>query len=245
MAPAGNETSIGDHAFAGGGGISELSASTDGPGWAMGLLAAPANGVVAVGASAGGIEALTELAAGMPTDLPFAVLVVIHMSRHTPSLLAQIIDRNGPLPAVAAVDGAVLEAGRIYAAVPDHDLLASDHRVALSDGPCESGLHPSIDVLFRSVALDYGPHAIGVLMSGLLDDGVAGLRAIKAAGGVTVVQEPSDALFPDLPQNAFDAGVADYAAEARKVGDLLTLLSERSQHDQAGDQQSDLGRQPA
>ena len=106
----------------------------------MGLLAAPASGVVGIGASAGGVEALTELAAGMPTDLPFAVLVVIHMNRHAPSLLAQIIDRNGPLPAVAAVDGAVLEAGRIYAAVPDHDLLASDHRVALSDNPCESGL---------------------------------------------------------------------------------------------------------
>jgi two-component system, chemotaxis family, protein-glutamate methylesterase/glutaminase len=211
----------------------------------MGPLAAPANGVVAIGASAGGIEALTELAAAMPIDLPCAVLVVIHMSPHTPSLLAQIIDRNGPLPAVAAVDGAVLEAGQIYAAVPNHDLLASDHRVALSDGPCESGLRPSIDALFRSVALDYGPQAIGVLMSGLLDDGVAGLRAIKAAGGVTVVQEPSDALFPDLPQNAFNAGVADYATEAGKVGDLLTLLSERSRQDQAVDQQSDLGRQPA
>lgn len=209
----------------------------------MGLLAAPADGVVAIGTSAGGIEALTELAAGMPTDLPFAVLVVIHMSPRSPSLLAQIIDRSGPLPAVAAVDGAVLEAGRIYAAVPDHDLLARDHRIALSDGPCESGLRPSINALFRSVALDYGAQAIGVLMSGLLDDGVAGLRAIKAAGGLTVVQEPSDALFPDLPRNAVDAGVADYATEAKKVGGLLTLLAQRG--DQGVDPLGNWGRQPA
>ena len=211
----------------------------------MGAPAAPATGVVAIGASAGGIEALSELAACLPTDLPFAVLMVIHMSPHAPSLLAQIIDRNGPLPAVPAAEGAALEAGRIYAAVPDHDLLASDHRVALSEGPFDGGLRPSIDALFRSVALDYGPQAIGVLLSGLLDDGVAGLRAIKAAGGVTVVQEPSDALFPDLPQNAVNAGVADYVAEAKKVGGLLTLLAQQGGHEGAVDPQSDRGRQPA
>lgn len=129
--------------------------------------ATPAEGVVAIGASAGGIEALCELAAGMPPDFPFAVMIVIHMGRGAPSLLAQIVARSGPLPAVAAVDGAVLEAGRIYAAVPDHHLLARDHRVALSDGPPESGRRPEIDALLRYVALDYGPRAIGVLMSGM------------------------------------------------------------------------------
>lgn len=186
--------------------------------------ATPADGVVAVGASAGGIEALSSLAAGMPASFPFAVMVVVHMGRAAPSVLARILDRCGPLPAVAAVDGTVLEAGRIYAAVPDHHLLARDHRVAPSDGPWEGGRRPSIDALFGSVALDYGPRAIGVLMSGLLDDGVAGLRVVKAAGGATVVQEPTEALFPDLPRNALRAGVADYTVAAAEIGDLLARL---------------------
>ena len=193
----------------------------------MECTARPAEGVVAIGASAGGIEALCELAAGMPADFPFAVMIVIHMSPGAPSLLAQIIDRCGPLPAVAAADGDVLEAGRIYAAVPDHHLLARDHRVALSDGPWESGRRPGIDALFRSVALDYGPRAIGVLMSGLLDDGVAGLRAIKTKGGVTVVQDPADALFPDLPNNALKANAADQTAAAKDIGTLLGQLADR------------------
>ncbi|WP_419884395.1 chemotaxis protein CheB [Mycobacterium scrofulaceum] len=199
----------------------------------MGRTSAPAEGVVAVGASAGGIEALSELAAGMPPDFPFAVMIVIHMSRGAPSLLAQIINRSGPLPAVAAVDGVALEAGRIYAAVPNRHLLARDHRVALSDGPSEGGRRPGIDALFRSVALDYGPRAIGVLMSGLLDDGVAGLRAIKAKRGVAVVQEPSDALFPDLPRNAIKAGLADHTAAAKEIGGLLGQLAARDIEEQA------------
>ncbi|BBX63126.1 chemotaxis protein CheB [Mycobacterium saskatchewanense] len=193
----------------------------------MGPTATPADGVVAIGASAGGIEALSDLAASMPAGFPFAVMVVTHMGRNAPSVLARIIDRSGTLPATTAVDGAVLERGRIYAAVPDHHLLARGHRVVLSDGPWESGHRPSIDVLFRSVALDYGPRAIGVLMSGMLDDGVAGLQAIKSKGGVTVVQEPTDALFPDLPRNALRAGVADHAVAAREIGGLLGQLVER------------------
>ncbi|WP_082459909.1 MULTISPECIES: chemotaxis protein CheB [unclassified Mycobacterium] len=197
--------------------------------------AAPAEGVVAIGASAGGIEALCDLAAGMPTGLPFAVMIVIHMGRETPSLLAEIIDRSGPVPAVAAVDGAALEAGRIYAAVPDRHLLARDHRAVLSTGPLERGRRPAIDPLFRSVALDYGRQAIGVLMSGLLDDGVAGLGAIKAAGGTTVVQDLADALYPDLPRNAIRAGVADQTAAATDIGGLLARLARRIIDEPAAD----------
>lgn len=190
----------------------------------MECTATPAVGVVAIGASAGGIEALSELAEGMPAGFPFAVMVVIHMGRDTPSLLAQIIDRGGPLPAVPAVDGAVLEAGRIYTAVPDHHLLARGHRVALSHGPLEGGRRPAIDALFRSVASDYGSHAIGVLVSGLLTDGVAGMRAIRAGGGMTLVQDPADAPFPDLPRNAVRAGVVDHRAAAKDIGNLLAQL---------------------
>jgi two-component system, chemotaxis family, protein-glutamate methylesterase/glutaminase len=201
----------------------------------MAGMATASEAVVAIGASAGGIEALTELAAGLPPDLPFAVMVAIHMRVGARSMLAQIMDRSGPLPAAAAIDGAVLEAGRIYVAVPNNHLLAHDHRVVLSDGPWESGRRPAIDVLFRSVALDYGPRAIGVLMSGLLDDGVAGLRAIRAKGGITVVQDPTDALFPDLPRNALKAGVADYTVAAKDLGGLLAQLADRDIEEQAMD----------
>lgn len=108
--------------------------------------------------------------------------------------------------------------------------------MALSDGPWESGLRPAIDALFRSVALDYGPRAIGVPMSGLLNDGVAGVRAIKAMRGVTVVQDPTDAPFPDLPRNALNAGVADYTTSASQAGSLLAQLAERNINAQAADQ---------
>lgn len=201
----------------------------------MESMATPAEGVVAIGASAGGIEALSELAAGMPPDFPFAVMIVVHMSRDSHSMLAEIIGRRGPLPTLAAVDGAVLESGRIYTAGPDHHLLARGHRLALSDGPLDSGRRPGIDVLLQSVALDYGPRAIGVLLSGLLDDGVAGLRAIKAKGGVTVVQEPADARFPDLPRNAIKAGVADHTAAAKEISNLLAQLAHRISEDQPMD----------
>ena len=201
----------------------------------MARTATASEGVIAIGASAGGIEALTELVAGLPPDLPFAVMVATHMRAGAPSMLAQIIDRSGPLPAAAAIDGAVLEASRIYVAVPNNHLLAHNHRVVLSDGPWESGRRPAIDALFRSVALDYGPHAIGILLSGLLDDGVAGLAAIKAKGGVTIVQELTDALFPDLPRNALNAGVADYAVAAKDVGGLLMQLADRDVEEQEMD----------
>ena len=172
-------------------------------------------------------------------------MMVIHTSPGTPSLLAQIIDRNGPLPATAAFNGCVLEPGRIYTAVPDHHLLARDHRVALSDEPAEAYLRPSIDKLFHSVAADYGSQSIGVLMSGLLHDGVAGLRAIKAAGGITVVQDPTDALFPDLPQNALKAGVADYTVAACNIGGLLARLAGRDADAKTPDPQGGWDRRPA
>jgi two-component system chemotaxis response regulator CheB len=188
--------------------------------------AAP-RGVVAVGASAGGVEALTQLAAGLPGDLPYALLVVLHMPPSAPSVLAKIIDRGGPLPAMTATDGAALQAGTIHVAVPDRHLLVSDHRVMLSEGPTENGHRPAINALFRSVALHFGPHAIGVLLSGVLDDGVLGASAIRARGGTTVAQHPDDALFPSMPQNALQAGVVDHQAAAADVGRLLSQLADR------------------
>lgn len=184
-------------------------------------------GVVAVGASAGGVEALKDMAGGLPPDLPYAVLVTLHMSAGAPSVLAAIIDRSGPLPAVAARDGESLDAGRIYVAVPDRHLLVDDHRCVLSQGPTENRHRPAINALFRSTALQFGPRAIGVLLSGVLDDGVLGLGAIRSRGGTAVVQEPSDAMFTGMPLNAIAHGHADHRAAAADIGPLLARLADR------------------
>lgn len=186
-----------------------------------------ARGVVAVGASAGGVEALTVFAANLPTDLPYAVLAALHMPPSAPSVLAKIIDRSGPLPAITAQDGALLEAGHIYVGVPDRHLLVHDHRIVLSVGPTENGHRPAINALFRAVALNFGPHAIGILLSGVLDDGVYGFADIRSRGGITVAQDPDDALFPAMPVNALQAGVVDHQAAAAEMGALLKQLSTR------------------
>jgi two-component system chemotaxis response regulator CheB len=185
------------------------------------------NRVVAVGASAGGVEALKEMAAGMPPDLPYAVLVVLHMPARAASVLARILDRSGPLPAVIARHGEALSCGRIHVAVPDHHLLVDDHTVMLSEGPTENGHRPAINALFRSVALQFGPQAIGILLSGVLDDGVLGLAAIRARGGVAVVQDPGDALFPGMPLKAIEHGQADHRSTAADIGALLRRLADR------------------
>lgn len=184
-------------------------------------------GVVAVGASAGGVEALTQFAQGLPADLPYAILIALHMPASAPSVLAKIIDRRSPLPTVAAVHGAPLKAGHIHVAVPDRHLLVHDHRVALSEGPTENAHRPAINALFRSVALTFGPRAISVILSGVLDDGVLGTKAIHDRGGVTVAQAPDDALFPAMPRNAIDAGVIDHQVAAADIGALLAKLAGR------------------
>lgn len=183
--------------------------------------------VVAVGASAGGVEALARLAGGLAPDLPYAVLVTLHMTSGAPSVLARIVDRQGPLPAVAATHGAPLQPGTIYVSVPDRHLLVHDHRIVLSDGPTENGHRPAINALFRSVALAFGSRAVGMVLSGVLDDGVLGLAAIRSRGGTTIAQTPSDAVFSAMPLNAIGAGVVDQDVSAAEVGGLLKQLAGR------------------
>ncbi len=188
-------------------------------------------GVVAIGASAGGVEALSNVAAGLAPDVPYAYLMVLHVPAGAPSILARIIDRSGPLPAVAAQNGAPLEPGHIYVGVPDRHLMVADHQSLLSQGPTENGHRPAINALFRSVALTYGPRAIGVLLSGVLDDGVLGMGAIRSRGGATISQSPEDALFPAMPTNAVEAGVVNRQAPAADIGAVLKELSHREIED--------------
>jgi two-component system chemotaxis response regulator CheB len=183
--------------------------------------------VIAVGASAGGVEALIHLVAGLPADLPCPVLVTLHMPARAPSVLAQILDRHGSLPAKQAVDGAPLEPGTIRVAVPGRHLLVHEGRIVLSEGPTENGHRPAVNALFRSVALACGQHAVGVLLSGMLDDGALGLAAIRSRGGTTIAQSPTDALFPAMPLNAIEAGVVDHQVAADEAGALLKQLAAR------------------
>jgi two-component system, chemotaxis family, protein-glutamate methylesterase/glutaminase len=163
--------------------------------------------------------------------VPYAYLMVLHVPANAPSLLAHIIDRSGPLPAIAAEHGAALRPGHIYVSTPDRHLLVGGRRIVLSHGPTENGHRPAINALFRSVALTFGPRAIGVLLSGVLDDGVLGLAAIRRRGGVTVGQMPEDALFPALPMTACEAGVLDRQVAAAEIGALLKELSLREIED--------------
>jgi two-component system chemotaxis response regulator CheB len=181
--------------------------------------------VIAVGASAGGVEALRALVAGLPPDFPGAVLVVLHLPRDAASALPTILDRSGPLPAAAAVDGEQLLPGRIYVAPNDHHLLLLDGHVRLSHGPAENGHRPAIDPLFRSVARAAGPRGIGVVLSGSRDDGAAGLASVVARGGTAVAQDPADALYASMPLAALAQAPTEHVAPAAKLGGLLAELT--------------------
>lgn len=179
--------------------------------------------VIAVGASAGGIEALTHFVRGLSPDLRATVLVVLHISDQ--SLLPEILSREGPLVATHARDGERVGLGHIYVAPPRNHLLLDGDHLRLIQGPRENGHRPAIDPLFRAVARSRRDKAIGVILSGQLDDGVAGLFAIKARGGLAVVQHPEDAAAPSMPQAALRYVDADYCLPARDLGPLLSLLT--------------------
>src|SRR4051794_8885948 len=177
--------------------------------------------IVVMGASAGGVETLAELAAGMPPEFPAAIFVVLHLLPTAHSVLPEILDRAGPLPASVAEDGAEIERGRIYVAPPDRHLLVMPNEIRLTHGPRENGHRPALDPLFRSAARAYGERVVGVVLSGSLDDGTAGLRLIKRMGGATVAQEPGDALYPSMPQNALVNGAAEHVAPISAMPGLL------------------------
>lgn len=181
--------------------------------------------IIVVGASAGGVEALRRLCAALPADLPASVLVVQHLSPSARSVLPQLLDKVGPLPAAAPVDGEALQVGRIYVAGPDHHLLVRPGRVLVRRGPYENRTRPAVNPLFRSAAIAYGSRVIGVVLTGLLDDGTDGLIAIKAVGGTSVVQDPADAEWPSMPRNALQRDHVDHTVALDEMGTLLSRLS--------------------
>src|SRR5688572_30794687 len=180
--------------------------------------------IVVVGASAGGMEALQKLVSRLPRDFPGSLFVVWHLAPGTKSILAEILSKAGPLKAGRPEDGDRIEPGRIYVAPNDHHLLLEKGTIRVARGPKENRFRPAIDPLFRSAAYIYGPRTIGVVLTGALDDGTAGLWTIKLRGGTAIVQEPSEALIRSMPLNALDNVEVDYKLPAAEIGELLAVL---------------------
>jgi two-component system chemotaxis response regulator CheB len=182
--------------------------------------------IVAIGGSLGSTTVLKRLLEGLPHDFPAAVFISTHIPSSSTGYLAEMLSAFTSLPIGQAVDGQPIEQGRIYVAPPDRHLLAIDGAVVLGTGPRENMARPAIDPLFRSAAWSYGPRVIGVVLSGLLNDGAAGLYAIKEAGGLTVVQHPLDAEAPEMPRAALETVEVDHVASTEDLAGLLTALVE-------------------
>jgi two-component system, chemotaxis family, protein-glutamate methylesterase/glutaminase len=184
----------------------------------------PGRHLVVFGGSAGAIEALIKIVSVLPDNFPAAMCVAIHQSPATPSVLPHLLRRAGSLPAFHAANGERLAPARIYVAPPDHHLVFENGETRIVQGPRENGHRPSIDVLFRSAAHTYNAAVIGVVLSGMLDDGTAGLGAVKSHGGRTIVQDPGDALFPDMPRNALIAVEPEHVLAADEIASELVEL---------------------
>lgn len=188
----------------------------------------PNRDIIVIGASAGGLEALQRLVAGLPQVFPATIFVVWHMPAHGLGILPDVLQRAGPLPAVHPQDGAKVYPGQIYVAPPDRHLLLEDGQVRLTRGPKENHFRPAVDPLFRSAAYSYGARTIGIVLTGALDDGTAGLWTIKDYGGLAIVQDPQEAMFPSMPESALEHVEIDYVRPVAQIGPLLVELTQQS-----------------
>lgn len=180
--------------------------------------------IIVIGASAGGVEALSAFVAGLPADFPAAIFIVLHLAAFQKSLLPDILARKGELPVCHALHGEPIKMGQIYIAPPDMHLTIHNGTVAVMRGPKENGHRPAVDPLFRTAARAYGPRVIGVILTGALDCGVAGMMKIKASGGTAVVQDPDEAYCPDMPVNALRHVVVDHIVGIKELAPLLIKL---------------------
>jgi two-component system, chemotaxis family, protein-glutamate methylesterase/glutaminase len=183
-----------------------------------------ARDLVVIGASAGGVDVLKRVVAALPPDLGAAVCIVLHVAPSSPSALARILARSGPLACCEAGDGDRLERGQILVAPPDRHLVVEGDRVRLSTGPRENGHRPAVDALFRSAAHARDGRVIGVVLSGNRDDGAAGLATIKAGGGAAIVQDPADALYPGMPTSAIASVEVDVVVPAEHIAGAIAAM---------------------
>jgi two-component system chemotaxis response regulator CheB len=178
--------------------------------------------ILAIGTSAGGVQALTFLAKQFHPQFPASVLVTIHLPSRIHSALDELLGRAGPLPAKFAGDGDVLERGRIYIAPPNRHLIVDGFRLALGEGARENHARPAIDPMLRSAAVCCGARTVGVVLTGTLGDGASGLWAVRRAGGISVVQDPEDAEFSEMPLTALKRSQPDHIV---RLADMPTLLN--------------------
>ncbi len=187
--------------------------------------------IIVIGASAGGVETTMKLVGDLPRNLPAALFIVLHIAADSPSLLPEILSHAGPLPALHPTDTTAIVSGHIYVAPPDHHLMIEQGYVRIVRGPKENRHRPAVDPLFRSAAKSYRQRVVGVILTGSLDDGTAGLLAVKRCGGIAVVQHPHDALYSGMPQSALNNLQVDYCLPVRNIGALLERLAHETVED--------------
>ncbi|NHQ93808.1 chemotaxis protein CheB [Janthinobacterium lividum] len=184
--------------------------------------------LIVMGASVGGVSALSAIFAALPANFPAAILAVMHVGARN-SVLPEILGKTSALPVRFAEEREPVRAGRILLAPPDRHMLvanlAGQATVELTRGPKENHTRPAIDPLFRSAAAAFGPKVVGVILSGYLDDGTAGLQAIKACGGKALVQEPQEAVAPSMPQSAIEYAGVDWRLPCAEIGPALLALA--------------------
>ncbi len=181
--------------------------------------------IVVIGASAGGVELLLDLAGELPHDLPASIFVVIHTAPGFLSSLPDLLSARGPLKAVHPVHGAPIQRGRIYVAPPDNQLLVRRGYVEVVRGPRENGHRPAVDPLFRSASWAYDSRVVAVVLSGHLDCGTAGMMSVKARGGVAIVQDPATAIAPDMPRSVLARIPVDHVVKPAELPGLLSRLA--------------------
>lgn len=200
--------------------------------------------LVVVGASAGGVEALQRVISGLSVTLRACVLVVLHTSADSGRLLPRIFQRCSRMPVMEAQDAVPLENGRIYVAQPDLHLLVEDGLIRVIPGPRENRHRPAIDPLFRSAATSHGRRTIGVVLTGMLDDGTSGLMLLRARGGAAIVQEPSTAMFPSMPEHALAQVPDAHVVPLEKIAACITRLTEEELPDNSEKLENNGGGSP-
>lgn len=181
--------------------------------------------IIVIGGSAGSSAPLRIILAALPPNLRAAVIVAVHVPANSTGILRLVASASNNLPVKNAEDGDTIRPGQVYLAPPNHHLLVMKDRLALGNGPRENLARPSIDSLFRSAALSHGPRTIGVLLSGKMNDGASGLATIKQAGGVALVQAPTDAATPEMPMSALEATPVDLSATSEELAEAISRFT--------------------